>query len=179
MSKRYFVYYLNLTNTKSDFMKQTVIKKTTVKKAVSKNTPVITSKPVNHIISKTDGAAMVARFEDNSARLDNIIFCKGREFDKSLFEQLLKLKGCSKIRVYNAVNDEGEHTFVITAVAVTAATKTKPATSKDIYFKMKAAVKTKAGSKGAGLKSAAMQNTDGVGNQGQQCPAYDENNTAL
>lgn len=157
-------------------MKQKVIKKTAVKKVTPKKQPVATKQPVNHIISKTDGAAMIARFEANKKSLNNIYFDKGREFDKSLFEKLLKLKGCKKIRIYNAANDENEHTFVITAVSVTPATTTKPSTSKDIFFKMKPAAK-------AAVKGKMMMllpaNTDGVGNRGQQCPAYDDNNKAL
>ena len=155
------------------------MKQKTIKKAATKKITVIKAKPVNHIISKTEGAAMVAQFEENKNNLDNIIFGKGREFDKSLFEKLLALKGCNKIRIYNALNNDGEHTFVITAVTVTAATKTKPAASKDIYFKMKPALKGKTSNKKVSLRGAAMPDTDGVGNRGQQCPAYDENNTAL
>lgn len=155
------------------------MKQKTIKKAAAKKAPVIKAQPVNHIISKTEGAAMVARFDASRTSLANVFFSKGREFDKSLFEKLLKLKGCSKIRIYNAVNAKGEHTFVITAVAVIAATKTKPSTSKDIYFKMKPSAKATATTKKTAQRASAMPDTDGVGNQGQQCPAYDENNTAL
>ena len=153
------------------------MKQKPIKKAASKKAPVIKAQPVNHIISKTEGAAMIARFEANKNSLGSIFFSKGREFDKSLFEKLLKLKDCKKIRIYNAVNNENEHTFVITAVTVIPGTKTKRSSSKDIYFKIKPAVKAK--TKSGMMMRSAGADTEGVGNRGQQCPAYDDNNTAL
>lgn len=115
---------------------------------------------VNHIISKSKGAEMVNRFTDNMTDLNKIVFCHGIEFDKSLFEKLLKLRGSKVIRIYNAVNEFNEHTFVITAVDVA---------KNDIYFKLK----TNSSKSKTILKIADLpEDTDGVGNMGNQCPAY-------
>ncbi len=142
-------------------------KKAVVKKAAPKKKKAAPVK-VNHIISKRKGAEMVNRFRTNT-NLNTISFSHGMEFNKSIFEDLLKLKGVTKIRIYNAVNDEGGHTFVLTAA---------DAKRNDIYFKTKKtgakpAAKTKA------MAKAMPGDDEGVGNMGNQCPAYDDTITSL
>jgi hypothetical protein len=135
-------------------------KNAAVKKAVPKKKKAAAVK-VNHIISKRKGAEMVNRFR-TITNLNTISFSHGMEFNKSIFEKLLKLKGVTKIRVYNAVNENGEHTFVLTAV---------DAKRNDIYFKLKRPA-TKSTSKA--VAKLMPGEDEGVGNMGNQCPAYED-----
>lgn len=127
------------------------------KKVVTKKKPVETVP--NHIVSKSKGLEMVYRFRDKSENLNGVTLSRAIQFDKSLFVELLKLKGVKKIRIYNAINEKNEHTFVITAV---------DSKYNDIYFKNK----TEAGKTKTGVKRAAATDNDGVGNMGNSCPEY-------
>ena len=112
----------------------------------------------NHIISKENGSKMVGKFQEAISKLGGTInFEKGKEFNRSVFESLLKLKGCTTIRIYNAVDDYGNHTFVITAV------NNK---QNDIYFKMP---RTKAADNAL---TTLPPDEDGVANMGNSCPVY-------
>jgi hypothetical protein len=165
--------------------KQSVAKKTIPlkSKAISKKKVVVKKKAVtkkqtsvkrlaqpvsSHVISKIKGGEMVKRFSGNIFMVNGISFHHGMQFNKSLFEQLLQLEGVEFIRIYNAVNDDNEHTFVITAV---------DAKQNDIYFKdVLAATSSKLRS---ALASIAPLDADGVGNMGTKCPAYNSGVTAL
>jgi hypothetical protein len=140
-------------------------KKAAAKKIAQKKKKALPVK-VNHIISKRKGAEMVNRFRTNT-NFNTISFSHGMEFNKSIFEDLLKLKGVTKIRVYNAVNENGEHTFVLTAV---------DAKRNDIYFKMK---KPAVKSTSRAVAKLIPGEDEGVGNMGSQCPAYEDTITSL
>lgn len=140
-------------------------KKTVLKKAVIKKKTMPPPVP-DHIIERSKGVEMVNRFDDNRTNFDNIVFSRGMEFDKSLFEKLLKLKGINKIRIYNAVNDNNEHTFVITGA---------DSKMNDIYFKIKRARK----STGSKSKMALAADSSGVGNMGNSCPVYPDETIVL
>lgn len=134
-------------------------KKTTVKKAAPKKAAAKTKKATvlksRHIIPYHKGEMMKSAYMQaiKTPGAGIIKFNNGREFDKSLFEILLKVKGVEKIRIYNALNDKNEHTFVITAV-----NKQK--------FSLVIPVNTGKMTRGAGEGS--------VGNMGDQCtdPKY-------
>jgi len=112
---------------------------------------------------------MQRRFLSSLKDISKVEFTYALEFDKSLFEQLLQLKGIRKIRVHNAVNSDNQHTFVVTGVDVF---------GQEIYFKLKP--------KSSGPQSlqkivvaqtavpAAIPDTQGVGNMADQCskPEY-------
>ena len=133
------------------------------KKSAPKKKEVLKKKPVkaaaNNIISKSKGAEMVNRFREKKENLNSVTFSRAIQFPKSLFENLLKLKGVQDIRIYNAINEKNEHTFVVTAV---------DNKYNDIYFKNK---RETVNSKTSVQRSAAPDN-DGVGNMGNSCPAY-------
>ncbi|MBL0145627.1 MAG: hypothetical protein IPP48_07575 [Chitinophagaceae bacterium] len=127
--------------------KKVIVKKTPTKKTNSPALP-------NHIISKEKGYEMVARFAENQKDLNKIYFFKGIEFSRSLFENILQLPGCTKVRIYNAVNDRGEQTFVITGA---------DSKMNDIYFKnIKPVTKTKSVAKSI----TGADTGDGVGKYG-------------
>ncbi len=147
--------------------KKTAVKKTVSKKSVPKKVTAVNAP--NHIISKTEGKTMVTNFRNNLLDLNSatpVQFSDGREFHKSLFEKLLLLDGVEKIRFYNAVDENNQHTLVITAV---------DSNRNDIYFKNEPMAKKQA----AAQRSAAAADNDGVGDMGSQCPAYQPNVTAL
>jgi hypothetical protein len=142
--------------------KKAFVKAKAVVKAKPKDKDV--SKPVisNHIISKAKGKEMVGRFSANLMNMNKINFSHGMEFDKSLFENLLALDGVKKIRIYNAVNADNMHTFVITAAGE----------KDDIYFKTsKESQNTKMASRTVTVVEPPIDD-EGVGNMGSQCPAY-------
>ncbi|MGG9961656.1 hypothetical protein [Ferruginibacter sp. SUN106] len=122
-----------------------------------------------HIIPKSQGDIMERRFLESLKNIGIVQFTNALEFDKSLFEQLLQLKGICKVRVHNAVNEHNQHTFVVTAVDVA---------GEEIYFKIKAQheepqllERTAIASANA---SATATVTEGVGNMADQCsqPEY-------
>ena len=138
--------------------KKAVTKKVVAKSALPKKAVAPKSaSAAEHIITKNEGKAMINSFRNTDKSAIN--FTSGREFDKSIFEALLKLKGCKKIRIYNALDADGYHTLVLTAV---------DKAENDIYFKLKTP-------KSTGAKSAMAFPIDnsGVGNRGNQCPEYD------
>ena len=130
-----------------------------VKKAASQKTTKLSSAVTNHIIPKSLGLEMVKRFKDNLKNLNKVTFELGKEFDKSLFEELLKLKGLKNVRIYNALNKDNGHTFIITGL---------DKNSNELYFKIKNSSK----SNGI-IQEKIITNTtaeeDGVGNMGNQC----------
>jgi hypothetical protein len=137
------------------------VKKVAVKKAPAKKKTV--SKKASHIISEAAGKNMTDRFLSNLNSLGNIVFSSGLEFDKSLFQKLLSLKDVHALRIFNAVTDKMQHTFVITAVNKK---------GKTLFLKQANNLKT-TGTKSKGAMAAAPPPTDnGVGNMGSQCPAY-------
>ena len=143
--------------------KKSVIKKAApLKKVAAKKTVVSTAKAlaiakVNHIIPKALGLEMVTRFQDNIKNLGKATFEIGKEFDKFLFESLLKLKGIKNVRIYNALNNDNSHTFVITGL---------DKNSNELYFKIKNSPKSKGNVQ---AKTATPTDDDGVGNMGNQC----------
>ncbi len=132
--------------------KKTAVKKQVVSKAISTD-------KVNHIIPKALGMEMITRFKKSIKNLSKVKFEMGKEFDKSLFEALLKLKGIENVRIYNAVNKDNSHTFVITGL---------DKNSNELYFNMKQVVKSKQVSQGKDGGDTTTNN-DGVGNMGNQC----------
>lgn len=138
--------------------KKAVTKKVVAKSALPKKAVAPKSaSAAEHIITKNEGKAMINSFRNTDKSAIN--FTSGREFDKSIFEALLKLKGCKKIRIYNALDADGYHTLVLTAV---------DKAGNDIYLKMKTAKKTT-----AKTAMAFPVDNNGVGNRGNQCPEYD------
>jgi hypothetical protein len=134
------------------------------KKVATKISGVATSNAVaaqsRHIIAKSLGIAMVEQFVLAKSDLKGITFNEGVEFDRDLFEQVLNLPGCVKVRCYNAINTtNGEHTLVITGV---------DAKKNDIYFNF-AGVVTNIQGKDADQAADA----DGVGDMGDACPRYE------
>ncbi len=181
----------NVAKKKAAIVKKVAIKKVAVKKiAAKKTTPKkiatkkvgtkkVTSKKVTkkapsstivqasyaqskHIIAKSIGSGMVQQFQVKKANPSTIIFNHGVQFDRDLFEQLLNLPGCVKVRCYNAINDLGEHTLVIVGV---------DANKNDIYFDYTAPTSVAA--------KAAATDTQGVGDMGSACPQYDPSIIAL
>jgi hypothetical protein len=133
-------------------VKKEVVKKQLVAKA-------ITTEKVNHIIPKALGFEMIERFKKSAKDLSKVKFEMGKEFDKSLFEALLKLKGLKNVRIYNALNKDNGHTFVITGL---------DKNSNELYFKIKQEGKGKQVSQGKDGGDTPTDN-DGVGNMGNQC----------
>lgn len=62
----------------------------------------------NHRISLDDAVAMTRRWRDRSPK----VFRAGA-FHADQVRELLMQPGCVAIRIYNAVNDKGESTFVL------------------------------------------------------------------
>jgi hypothetical protein len=144
--------------------KKVATKKVAAKKGTNKKKGTAMSKAadvpkVNHIIPKALGLEMIARFKKNIKNLSKVKFEMGKEFDKSLFEALLKLKGIQNVRIYNAVNKDNSHTFVLTGL---------DKNSNELYFKIKQAAKSKQVSQGKDGGDTTT-NDDGVGNMGNQC----------
>ncbi len=147
--------------------KKVVAKKTIAKKVQSKK-PLLTTVaadavsdkviPSRHIISKTLGSSMVQKFKENRPKDLSISFDDGVEFDRSLFEQILALPGCVKVRCYNAVNASGDHTLVMTGV---------DSKKNDLYFSYVAP--------SVGKDDPLNELEDGVGDMGDMCPAYNTN----
>lgn len=102
---------------KKSTVKKSPAKKPAVKKKVS-GKKAAASPTSRHIISYNKAMMMVAAYKEalQNPGAGKIGFSDGKEFDKSLFEVLLSLKGVQRIRIYNALNENNEHTFVITAV---------------------------------------------------------------
>ena len=113
---------------KSVIKKAAPVKKAAAKKQVVSLAKALTTAKVNHIIPKALGLEMVTRFQNNIKNLGKATFEIGKEFDKSLFESLLKLKGIKNVRIYNALNNDNSHTFVITGL---------DKNSNELYFKIK------------------------------------------
>ena len=137
--------------------KKAVVKKEAVKKIVVSQATTTTK--VNHIIPKELGFEMIDRFTKKIKDLSKVKFEMGKQFDKSLFEALLKLKGIENVRIYNALNKDNSHTFVITGL---------DKNSNELYFKIKPTAKSKQISQGKG-DDGTTTNDDGVGNMGNQC----------
>jgi hypothetical protein len=131
--------------------KKVAVKKQIVSKA-------ITTTKVNHIIPKALGMEMITRFKKSMKNLSKAKFEIGKEFNKSLFEALLKLKGIQSVRICNALNADNSHTFVIIGL---------DANSNELYFKIKQQVEPVQQS---AMKMAILPtNDEGVGNMGTQC----------
>jgi hypothetical protein len=133
--------------------KKVVVKKGTAKKKAAAITKAADAPKVNHIIPKALGMQMIARFKKSMKDLNNVKFEIGKQFDKYLFEELLKLKGIQTVRIYNAIDENNNHTFVITGL---------DANSYELYFK----IKSKAVALG---KDGGDGTVDGVGDMGTQC----------
>jgi hypothetical protein len=141
------------TTAKKAATKKAAIKKRTVKKKVATITKAADAPTVNHIIPKALGMKMIARFKKSMKDLNKVKFELGKQFDKSLFEALLKLKGVQTVRIYNAIDEKNNHTFVITGL---------DKNSVELYFKIK--------SNAAALgKDGGDGTEDGVGDMGTQC----------
>jgi hypothetical protein len=154
--------------------KSAPVKKAAVKKktTATPQIPVVSAAQLsgpNHIISKHEGGTMVTQFRNNMLSLNsktNVHFADGREFHVSLFHKLLQLPGAEKLRFYNAVNNDNEHTLVITAA---------DKKGNDIYFTGETIISAQQNM----MRGAMPGDTDGVGDMGTQCPAYDTGLTAL
>jgi hypothetical protein len=138
--------------------KKVPTKKVAAKKGIDKKKGTAMAKAadvpkVNHIIPKALGLEMIARFKKNIKDLSKVKFEIGKQFDKYLFEELLKLKGIQTVRIYNAIDKNNNHTFVITGL---------DANSYELYFK----IKSRAGALG---KDGGDGTVDGVGDMGTQC----------
>lgn len=90
-------------------------KKVIKKKALPKKKASVA--PVSsHLIQNSKGFEMIDRFAEKAKDISAFKFTYAREFDILLFKNLLKIKGAKKLRIYNAINENNEHTFVITAI---------------------------------------------------------------
>lgn len=147
--------------------KKTTPEKVGVKKQIISKPKTIIKTKVNHIIPKVLGMEMIARFEKNIKNLSKVKFEMGKEFDKTLFEELLKLKGIKSVRIYNALNADNTHTFVITGL---------DKNSYELYFQIKRGVEKKQNFEGKDGADTTLTYDDGVGNMGNQCtepPTFD------
>jgi hypothetical protein len=135
------------------------IRKTATKKKVATKSAAILVES-RHIIAKSLGRAMVEKFTIAKSNINGIIFNDGIEFDRDLFEQVLNLPGCVKVRCYNALDTtNGEHALVITGV---------DAKKNDIYFNYKKVIISK-----KGKDEDEDPNGEGVGDMGDACPRYE------
>jgi hypothetical protein len=157
-----------VTPPKKAIVKKAVSKKVAPKKNVSGKKLVARTgggvglaPPSRHIISKSLGTAMAEQFIMKKEGLKGIKFNDGIEFDRDLFDQILALPGCVKVRFYNALNTtNGEHTLVITAVG---------ANKSDIYFSLTNSISTAA----RGKDTEDEIDNEGVGDMGDACPRYE------
>jgi hypothetical protein len=70
-----------------------------------------------HIITKTEAITMIDRFTTmKSTSLMDIQFTYGKQYDRSIFEAMLAIEGCSEIRIINALTEANEQTFVLMPV---------------------------------------------------------------
>ena len=149
--------------TKAITKKKAIVKKAAPKKKATppKKTAVLVKN--KHIISRDKGEQMKAAYMQEIQKIKatnpklKIQFNNGREFDKSLFEELLKINGADRIRIYNALNEKNEHTFVITAVNKQ---------NFNLFIPIPAATTKTAKSM---VMAASTPTEDGVGNMGNQC----------
>jgi hypothetical protein len=140
--------------------KKAFVKVKTKSKANAVNNKIGIPNIPDHIIPKAKGKQMIDNYAAIMGDLEGAIFSPGIEFHKSIFEKLLLLSGIESIRVYNAINDAGEHTFVLTAI---------DKDRNDIYFNNAFPNILKS----SRSVQALVVNTEGVGNMGTLCPAYD------
>jgi hypothetical protein len=158
---------------KKKAVKKTPAKKTTTPKALPVIMPSVTlSTP--HIISREAGMVMAKSFANklskNILQDKTVLFFSGREFSRTLFEQLLALPGCVQLRFYNAVNSNNEHTLVITGV---------DKDENDIYFDLKNNSKKEKASFAKLMAVDGGTDTNAVGNMGGKCPDYDDATKSL
>ena len=147
---------------KKPVVKKKQAKKPVRKKAASKK-KTAAAPTSRHIISYNKAMMMKAAYMEaiKTPGAGIIKFNDGREFDKSLFEVLLSMEGVDRIRIYNALNENNEHTFVITAV-------------NSQNFNIPVPVTQDATQAGAAQAAVGGDNSGGAGNMGDQCtdPQY-------
>jgi hypothetical protein len=141
------------------------VAKALVKKTTSKE-KILTTR---HFISIMQGNEMVENFQNQKStnKLGAKSFSIGREFDISLFEVILKIKGVKKIRFTNAINAKNEHTLVVTGV---------DAIGNEMYLPASSNPKLKDSKTESMLMAKSIDTApqDGLGDMGDQCtnPAY-------
>jgi len=109
--KRKSVVYLN-NNRKR---KKREILATTTMALMGKAT--MQAKSTAHMISKAAGELMIDNFNSIKPQLPlNIEFPFAKQFERSIFDALLNIEGCTHLRVFNALTDTNEQTFVIMAI---------------------------------------------------------------
>jgi hypothetical protein len=70
-----------------------------------------------HMIAKSDAIQMINRFEPILNKgIEECKLAYGKQYDRSIFEALLALEGCTEIRIINALTEQDEQTFIIMAV---------------------------------------------------------------
>jgi hypothetical protein len=154
--------------TKKTVTKKAEVKKVAIKIVSKKSSTKPKVQTTRHFISIMEGKEMIENFQTQliKNKISAKSFSIGREFDISLFEVLLKIKGVKKIRFTNAINANNEHTLVVTGVSVNGYDINLPAASNPNI------VNPKINSIMArGIDTPAE---DGVGDMGDQCtnPEY-------
>jgi hypothetical protein len=157
---------------KKAVIKKTVVKKVEVKAVAKKTSPKPKAKTTRHFISIMEGKEMIEKFQSQKAanKLAAKSFSIGREFDLSLFEVILKIKGVKKIRFSNAINEKNEHTLVVSGVDGNGNDLYLPASSNPNITNPKTSSFM--------AKSTDAPPEDGLGDMGDQCtnPDYKKTN---
>lgn len=146
------------TKTKLTSTKSATTSKTTTPKSKSTTNNVVSrtvavSSTNQHLISKTDGAAMVAGFLDITTKNQmpfNINKCY--DFNKEIFDLIFSNSHATGIRIYFGVNDQNEMNLVFTGIN---------AKFNDVYIPLDS------------KSQADLNDTFGVADMGQVCtPTY-------
>jgi hypothetical protein len=147
-------------------------KKSVAKAVLKKITPIEKALTTRHFISVMEGNIMIENFQiqKSANKLSSKHFSVGREFDISLFEVILKIKGVKKIRFTNAINEKNEHTLVVTPVNAKGNDMYLPASSNPNIINPK--------TNSFMAKSTDAPPEDGMGDMGDQCtnPDYKKTN---
>jgi hypothetical protein len=148
-------------------------KKAVAKALVKKTTSTGKILTTRHFISIMQGKEMIETFQTQKSanKLAAKYFSIGREFDISLFEVILKIKGVKKIRFTNAIANN-EHTLVVTGVDANGYDLNLPASSNPNENIAKSL------NLGKGGETATSTSEDGLGDMGDQCtnPDYKKTN---
>jgi hypothetical protein len=159
--------------TKKTVTKKAAVKKTAIKIVSKKPSPKPKAQTTRHFISIMEGKEMIENFQNQliKNKISAKSFSIGREFDTSLFEVILKIKGVKKIRFTNAIANN-EHTLVVTGVDANGYDLNLPASSnpnENIAKNLNL---------GKGGETATSTSEDGLGDMGDQCTNPDYKKTA-
>lgn len=114
--------------------------------------------PSNHLLAKSKGSKMITALTGAIAS-SQIAFNipLGYNFNRNIFDEILKNKKCEGIRIYFGLNSDDALCLVITGL---------DSQLNDLYVPIKT-------SRSNAQKTSATEE-DGVGDMGQACPLYPE-----